>query len=556
MTAIKQNKKLKNILQFLALFLVFSITLITFKPLGIGATVVPDESSNKLAITPAGFDDMNEVLKDLDYNAVEIEEDDLSSLSTLSEYDAVYINCSSAVDIVAEDAKDAIKDYVENGGIVYASDYANSIIEAAFPEKIKFYKGYEIPGGESNEAESSRVGNFGKQTAKITDPGLESVLDKDSIEVDYNLPNWAVIDSVSSDVDVLVKGPVPVAGSMNIDAESLEEFKNMDLTDPSSTEELNEKFYDSAETLDDKPYVVTFSEGKGEVLYTTFHNEVQNTSDMEKMLDWFAIRIKAGKLTQRTRALTEENDEILQEVVDGISNEAVKAYTFKASGKADFKVTLNFGGSELSITVEDPNGEAVLFESVENPPLTESIDNATKGTYTIKVEGIDVDEENYPFIVAITGDKIAIEGGQPLDNTPTEILDEKNEINILGLTINLDDPIVWGIAGGVVLLILIIIILLIRGRRKKGKIVSDNVTPQKTTPPASKKKNATEEPKDNVIDLSDKPFKPDSETEAEVETEPEKKVKKPSSKSKPKPKKQISDDLDKELYDDNEIKLD
>ena len=62
---------------------------------------------------------------------------------------------------------------------------------------------------------------------------------------------WAVMDSVASGVNVLMKGPAVVDGV----------------------------------TLTDRPYVVQFSSGSGRVTYTSFHNEAQTTADMDVVLE-------------------------------------------------------------------------------------------------------------------------------------------------------------------------------------------------------------------------------------------------------------------------------
>lgn len=53
-------------------------------------------------MTPRDYDDMGKILKNLGFQAEEIQEEDLTSSSTLSKYDAVYINCSVSIDTITE----------------------------------------------------------------------------------------------------------------------------------------------------------------------------------------------------------------------------------------------------------------------------------------------------------------------------------------------------------------------------------------------------------------------------------------------------------------------
>ena len=226
----------KKIVRFFSKFLF----LLLFLPL-ITLTIAPNTSAQgpatgptggKLAVTPNGFDNIGEVLDNLGFSSTEIKEADLNDLSNLNKYDSIYINCSASIDTVSISAAKALADYVKGGGIIYASDYANSVIQAAFPDKINFYKpnnNTEASGIVSYQ--QARVGNSGKVTAKVTDSGLASVLGKKEIEVNYDLGAWAVIDSVAEGVKVHMRGPVRIfdysASTVNLDA-----YKDIDYSDP------------------------------------------------------------------------------------------------------------------------------------------------------------------------------------------------------------------------------------------------------------------------------------------------------------------------------------
>ncbi|NIM47125.1 MAG: hypothetical protein GTN40_03135, partial [Candidatus Aenigmarchaeota archaeon] len=390
MTYFKSEKKQNFAIKFLCFCFAFLLTL----TLLVSSFLVRIQNSfgatqtGKLAVTPSGYDDIGEVLEKLGFQADEIQEEDLASGSTLSSYDAVYINCSSSIDSYVEDAATIVRDYVKNGGIIYASDYTNALMDAAFPGKINFYKS----SGSLDSVNAARVGNSGEVEADVTDSGLAAVLGKTKIKVNYDLGSWAVIDSVGSGVQVLMKGSVPIT-DFNFD--SLQDSENLDLNN-------------LTKTLENKPLVVTFSEGKGQVLYTTFHNEAQKTSDTESVLNWFAVRAKAGKLSQAVQELiTKDGNEVLQEIVDSINQGETKKYLFGASGEADFQIILNFGGSKLSLKITDPNGKEVASQTVSSPPYTKSID-ATKGNYEIEIKGVEVPEKNYPFVVAVGGPEEAM----------------------------------------------------------------------------------------------------------------------------------------------------
>lgn len=339
-------------------------------------------TAQNLAVTFPDYDDMGAILTRHGLKFKEIKEADLKNLGDINNYDAIYINCTSTIgtEVVSpEDAK-AVGDFVRGGGIVYASDFGASVIEAAFPDKIDFY---DLDGDtKTNESIGAGIGKSGVVEAKITDSGLAAVLGKKSINIDFNLDGWIVIKSVGSGVRVHMSGPVYV-------------------DDPSQPENVNA----------DLPYVVSFSEGSGEVLYTSFHNEVQNTADMEKVLDWFATRTRTGRLVQDTRkiAVKDSGNQVLQEVVDTVDGGGEKSYEFKASGRADFGVILNFdGGSGLGISVTDPGGSVIVSEQVSKPPFVYQKIKAKKGTYVFKVKGENTGGKNLPFVLSAFGPKKAV----------------------------------------------------------------------------------------------------------------------------------------------------
>ena len=469
----------KKIVSFFSKFLF----LLLFLPL-ITLTIAPNTSAQgpaagltdgNLAVTPEGYDNIGEVLDNLGFSSTEISEADLNNLSDLSKYDSVYINCSATIDSVSSTTASAIADYVKGGGIIYASDYANSVIEAAFPDKINFYRPDSSAGTTSSVlAQQARVGNSGKVTAKVTDSGLASVLGKKEIEVNYNLGAWAVIDSVANGVKVHMRGPVNIF-DYSASTANLEAYQDIDYSDPKSLEELqklNESISESTQkTLKDKPFIISFTHGAGEVLYTTFHNEAQKTQDMAKVLDWFAVKVKAGKLVQSTRQhAIQAGGKILQEIVDSINQDEKKTYKFSATGKADFDVTLNFGGSELNFVVIDPNGNNVLDQKVPNPPHSQTINNTVAGEYTIEVTGNNVPEKNYPFVAIISGPEEA--AANPILDTDTATSSAIPETTTFDETKNIIDKLknnIVAVIVGIIVVIGIIAGIIILLRKKKVK---------------------------------------------------------------------------------------
>ncbi|MEO0231926.1 MAG: hypothetical protein ABIM29_05225 [candidate division WOR-3 bacterium] len=164
----------------------------------------------------------------------------------LSKFDILFLNCSSYEDFRQDNiAINNLKNYINSGGSLYASDWAYDAIEATFPEYIDFYGEDTIPGdakeGESEENVSSRV----------SDERIKEALGKEKIFINFNLGEWVIIDNVGNQTEVWVK------------ADSIHTYTG---------------------ALFNKPLMVKFNYGSGKVIYTSFHNEAQITQDMIKIL--------------------------------------------------------------------------------------------------------------------------------------------------------------------------------------------------------------------------------------------------------------------------------
>ena len=205
----------------------------------------------KIGVVEGGFDDIGFVLDSLGvtYEVIEDPETTFADQTALSEYAIIFFACGLDPSFLYETTGvNNLKTFVEQGGSIYASDWASSVIEEMYPNKIQFLG---LVGGEQII------------TASITNPEIQSLLGKNTAEICFDLGAWAVIDSVAAWVTVDLRGTV-----MILDLTSLEIVAK-----------------------NNTPLMVHFSEGKGKVLYTSFHNEAQATDDMKKILDYLVFSL-------------------------------------------------------------------------------------------------------------------------------------------------------------------------------------------------------------------------------------------------------------------------
>lgn len=205
-----------------------------------------DASAVKLAYVPGSFDTIQRVLERLGFVPEPIDEEALST-ADISQYAGIFLNCGLDTSHAREqEVQNVLKGYVENGGVLYASDWAEAYVRAVFPGRVNFLE------------PDARVGEAGPQEATVLDESLQRALGRNNATINFDASIWAVIDSVAQGTQVLVEGPV-----VTVDETQLSK----------------------------RPYLVQFPAGQGRVTYTSFHNEAQTTGDMDILLEQLLFQL-------------------------------------------------------------------------------------------------------------------------------------------------------------------------------------------------------------------------------------------------------------------------
>lgn len=182
----------------------------------------------------------------------------LGNYDTLATYDIVLINCGAEeYDFTSSTIyADNLRQYVQNGGSVYASDWAYDVVELMFPSHIDFH-GDDLT---RDDAQDGAAMDF--VYADIVDLGLSQAMGQNSVEIHYALAAWAVMESVSSQVRVYLRA-------------------DADLGD----------IFGGGSTLYNVPHTVGFSHGQGDVIYTSFHQEPGLNLDAERLLQLLVFEL-------------------------------------------------------------------------------------------------------------------------------------------------------------------------------------------------------------------------------------------------------------------------
>lgn len=246
---------------------------------GSGDTVELDEPdcfdplSLDIAIVTGDYDNFDVVLNQLGFaNYTTIDGLDTPTLAgfvgdpaALAAYDMIFFNGGHQEDgviynlldpsdpVVAQNVQNLV-DYVEAGGIVYASDWAYDDVERMFPDRVDFVGADEIP----NDAQK---GDYQLVNAAVSDASLAEYLGKDYIDVQYDLPVWPPIEAVSSSVSTHLSGTVPYSDGM------------------------------SEYTLTSVPLLVSYNAGQGKVVYSTFRVVPNASTDLLSMFQYMMYNL-------------------------------------------------------------------------------------------------------------------------------------------------------------------------------------------------------------------------------------------------------------------------
>lgn len=195
------------------------------------------ESATSLAYVPDAWDSIEDIVAGLGNEITAISRSDLADPAVTSQYGVIFINCGPGTgSLPSDEAVENLRTYVQNGGVLYASDWAGAFVETLYPDDIALTQ--------SGEAQNV--------TATVVEEDLSLFVDgRSEIEIAYDVTGWVRVTELSDNATVLVNGVIN-------DEENAPE-----------------------------PLAVLFERGEGRVVYTTFHNEAGVTEDQLAVLRYF-----------------------------------------------------------------------------------------------------------------------------------------------------------------------------------------------------------------------------------------------------------------------------
>ena len=103
-------------------------------------------------------------------------------------------------------------------------------------------------------------------------------------------------------------------------------------------------------------------------------------------------------LLEEALAQLPDDLDVALDVFDIIDQADALNYDISVQGaKGLLQIILNWAGSEMKVTLYDPNGNVYGEYQSTEPPINVEIPNPTEGTWKCEVTAVDVPHDNYPF---------------------------------------------------------------------------------------------------------------------------------------------------------------
>jgi len=318
------------------------------KPLRIGVTPTHQDNEGK-------WDDMTKLLDTLGegYKYTVYPLADLPNAKKLSEFDVLFYTCAPGGTDSA--TTENLRNWVGNGGTLYASDWRYESVALAFPD-------YNVKALEG-------MGKGQRLEAKVRDPGLRELIGP-TIPLRFDLSKWKVAAFGGERVKVLIEGQY-----------------------------VKEKDAGTAVA----PFLVKFQFGKGVVIFTSFHNEKQNNEVEQKLLKYLVFSV----VTARTEA------EVAQTMIKGgfspqksnllsaspESPSVTKTYKNKKVSHLRFVLGFENRGAKLKLTVVSPKGKK--FEQEGTSTISMDFNDALVGDWQYTVTAEVIPFPDFPFTLTV-----------------------------------------------------------------------------------------------------------------------------------------------------------
>ena len=170
--------------------------------------------------------------------------------------DGIFYSSDGSDASTVDTVKQNLKDYVTNGGVVFASDWSYDVIEQIWPNAMDFSGG--------TDPDAAQIGEPGLLACDIHSDDLQKSLGNDSIKMNLDLDAWPIVKDASDDAKVFLRADAPWRKGMETGTET------------------------------DAPMLVEFPFGDGKIVFTPWRFSANLDANRLKVVRWVMERELGG----------------------------------------------------------------------------------------------------------------------------------------------------------------------------------------------------------------------------------------------------------------------
>jgi len=131
-----------------------------------------------IGVTTPDMDNIGAILTNLGIVFQVIPPSQLRDLNLLRQFDAVFINCSGNPGVNAIPSAPALRQFVSEGGVLYASDLAAPLLSESFPGIISFTGNSPSGNVQANIVSTGLAAHMGRNHLNVILPGSGLIIDQ------------------------------------------------------------------------------------------------------------------------------------------------------------------------------------------------------------------------------------------------------------------------------------------------------------------------------------------------------------------------------------------
>lgn len=311
------------------------------------------------------WDDMGKLLSSLGkgYPFTQFHARQLLDAKKFAEFDVLFLTCApGGADPIFDGNTlrvepafaENLRNFVGQGGTLYASDWRYDAIEAAF-----------------SEVASIRLKDEGLAqdvTADVVDAGLADLTGK-TVPLKFDLDRWKTAAFAGDRVKVLIE----------------------------STYKRQRGGISKA------PLLVRFQFGKGTVIFTSFHNERQNSAIEQQLLKYLVFSAVTAQIENQVNQTLIQGGFAPQKqnLLSATKDNPQVTYTYRSTkaGKIRFVLGFDDRGAKLRLSLVSPTGRKT--EHVGTSTFVMEEVNAAPGDWQYTITAIERPFDEFPFTVTV-----------------------------------------------------------------------------------------------------------------------------------------------------------